>query len=174
MRQVRSQTHLAEMLGISKATVSEHAKRGMPTDTLEAAQAWRRKHLNIARRKDMRPAVAPAGAGLAERASTLQSVAQNDLDGGRDIADMIPALRSSLAAVPFADRNRVELQEPVMRVLLAHLLVQLPPRHENPTTPCGAPVYTDGAAMTSDEAQKAGEFWYQVAAGEIVFEGVIL
>lgn len=170
----RSQTHLAEMLGISKATVSEHAKRGMPIDTLEAAQAWRRKHLDIARRKDVRPTESPAGARLAARASALQSVAQTDLDGGRNIADLIPALRSSLAAVPFAERNRVELLEPVMRVLLAHLLDQLPPRDSNPTTSCGAPVYTDGAAMTNDEAQEAGEFLYRVAAGELFFAGVSL
>lgn len=170
--QVRSQNHLADLLGISKATVSQHAKRGMPTDTLEAAQAWRRKHLDIARRKDVRPAVAPAGSRLAARASALQGVAQTDLDGGDDLADMLPMLRASLAAVPFSERNDVDLKKGVMLVLLAHVLDQLPPREGNPTMPCGSPVYIDGAAMTPDEAQEAGEFWYQVAAGEIVFPEV--
>lgn len=172
--QVRSQNHLAQMLGIAKSTVSQHAKRGMPTDSLEAAQAWRRKHLDIARRKDVRPAVALAGDRLAARASDLQSVAQTDLDNGGDIADMIPMLRASLAAVPFSERDRVGLLEPVMRVLLGHVLDQLPPRDGNPTMSCGAPVYTDGAAMSTDEAQEAGEFWYAVAAGELVFGKVAL
>jgi hypothetical protein len=61
-----------------------------------------------------------------------------------------------------------------MRVLLADLLAFLPPRDENPTTSCGSPVYIDGATMTDDEAQQAGEFLYQVAAGEFVFKGVSL
>ena len=172
--QARSQNHLAEMLGISKATVSQHAKRGMPTDTLEAAQAWRRKHLDIARRKDVRPAVASTGARLVAHASNLQNAAQTILDSEGDISDLIPALRCSLAAVPFADRDRVGLLKPVMRVLLAELLDRLPPRDESPTTSFGDPVYVDGAAMTDDEAQQAGEFLYQVAAGEFVFSEVTL
>jgi DNA-binding transcriptional regulator YdaS (Cro superfamily) len=172
--QARSQNHLAEMLGISKATVSQHAKRGMPTDTLEAAQAWRRKHLDIARRKDVRPAVATAGERLAAHASNLQSAAQTILDSEGDVSYLIPALRHSLAAVPPAARDRVGLLAPVMRVLLADLTAFLPPRDENPTTSCGSPVYIDGATMTDDEAQQAGEFLYQVAAGEFVFKGVSL
>jgi hypothetical protein len=140
----------------------------MPTDTVEAAQAWRRKNLNIARRKDVKP----APSGLAALASSLQGVAQKYLDGGKDIADLVPALRSSLSAVPFAERDHVDMREPVMRVLLAHLLDQMPPRDTNPVMSCGAPVYVDD--MTEYEAREAGEFWYQVAAGELVFVGVNL
>lgn len=36
---------LAQLLGISASMVSRLAKRGMPTDTLERAQRWRKRHL---------------------------------------------------------------------------------------------------------------------------------
>lgn len=49
-----NQTHLAELLNLSKATVSQLAARGMPTHTLEAAQAWRKENIDPARRKGQR------------------------------------------------------------------------------------------------------------------------
>lgn len=59
------QRELATALGISAAMVSKLAKRGMPTDTLERAQRWRRRHLEPGRVKGMRfgtaaPAPPPA------------------------------------------------------------------------------------------------------------------
>ena len=45
---------LAEQLGISGAMVSRLAKRGMPTDSLERAQRWRRRHLEPGRIKGVR------------------------------------------------------------------------------------------------------------------------
>jgi hypothetical protein len=52
----KSQNHLAELLGISRSTCSDSARRGMPTDSLEAAQAWRESFLDPARRKQPKPA----------------------------------------------------------------------------------------------------------------------
>lgn len=37
-------TELAEALGVSKGLVSQLAKRGMPTSSAQAAQAWREEH----------------------------------------------------------------------------------------------------------------------------------
>lgn len=48
----RSQNHLAELLGISRSSCSALARRGMPTDSLEAAQAWRERNLDPVRRKE--------------------------------------------------------------------------------------------------------------------------
>lgn len=48
----RSQNHLAELLNISRSTCSALAQRGMPTDSVQAAQAWRESNLDPARRKD--------------------------------------------------------------------------------------------------------------------------
>lgn len=48
------QKELANLLGVSPAIVSRHAKRGMPTDTLERAQRWRKRHLEPGRVKGNR------------------------------------------------------------------------------------------------------------------------
>lgn len=42
---------LAALLGISGAMVTRLAKRGMPTDSLERAQRWRKRHLEPSRVK---------------------------------------------------------------------------------------------------------------------------
>lgn len=49
-----NQTHLAELLGLSKGTVSAQAARGMPTTSVEAAQAWRQENIDPARKKGQR------------------------------------------------------------------------------------------------------------------------
>ena len=45
---------LAEALGITPSAVSQLAKRGMPTDSVERANRWRRKHLQRGRMKGVR------------------------------------------------------------------------------------------------------------------------
>ena len=52
----KSQNHLAELLGISRSTCSDSVKRGMPVDSVDAAQAWREAFLDPARRKQAKPA----------------------------------------------------------------------------------------------------------------------
>lgn len=48
------QKELAKLLGISPAMVSRLAKRNMPTDSLERAQRWRKRHLEPGRVKGSR------------------------------------------------------------------------------------------------------------------------
>jgi hypothetical protein len=48
------QNELAKLLGISPAMVSRLAKRGMPTDTVERAERWRKRHLEPGRVKGSR------------------------------------------------------------------------------------------------------------------------
>jgi len=48
------QKELASLLDISPAMVSRLAKRGMPTDTLERAERWRKRHLEPGRVKGSR------------------------------------------------------------------------------------------------------------------------
>jgi hypothetical protein len=50
---------LAVALGISGAMVSKLAKRGMPTDTLERATRWRKRHLEPGRVKGVRMGTNP-------------------------------------------------------------------------------------------------------------------
>lgn len=45
---------LAQLLGVSESMVSRHAKKGMPTDSVERAQRWRRRHLEPGRIKGQR------------------------------------------------------------------------------------------------------------------------
>lgn len=52
------QNELANLLEISRAMVSRLAKRGMPTDTLERAQRWRKRHLEPGRVKGSRAGTA--------------------------------------------------------------------------------------------------------------------
>jgi phage terminase Nu1 subunit (DNA packaging protein) len=49
-----TQTALARALGISQAMVSKLKAEGMPTSSVEAAQAWRRGNLDPALTKEMR------------------------------------------------------------------------------------------------------------------------
>lgn len=51
---------LAEALGITPSAVSQLAKRGMPTDSVERANRWRRKHLQRGRMKGVRRDTLPA------------------------------------------------------------------------------------------------------------------
>lgn len=49
-----TQAELAQALGISQAAVSKLARRGMPTDSVERASRWRRRHLQTGRMKGIR------------------------------------------------------------------------------------------------------------------------
>lgn len=79
------QKELARLLDISPAMVSRLAKRGMPTDTLERAQRWRKRHLDPGRVKGSRadtfqpkqpasqPTITPESAPAA-RPSTVEEI----------------------------------------------------------------------------------------------------
>jgi transcriptional regulator with XRE-family HTH domain len=73
------QKELAEALGVSPAMVSKLAKRGMPTDSLERAQRWRKRHLEPGRIKRNRAAPAPLVG--------LQSSEAAPVHGGRAAGD---------------------------------------------------------------------------------------
>ncbi len=166
----RSQNHLAELLGISKGQASRHAARGMPTDSLEAAQAWRKATLNPAQIKgtrldahyrptNPRPRVKPTE--HLERATALMDLAASELESGRSIDDLVPLLRARMAAVPVDQRDLLGLHVPVMNVLVAHVMAVMPPNEPNADGTPWSP-----AQMSDDEAQEVGEFLYAVAAGE--------
>lgn len=99
------QKDLALALGISPAMVSKLAKRGMPTDSLERAQRWRRRHLELARGKSARlsAAQAPARQGV-------------DADEGEEAdAEDVTSADYRLARAEReqirAQRERIELQK---------------------------------------------------------------
>lgn len=69
------QKELATALNISPAMVSKLAKRGMPTDTPERAQRWRKRHLEPGR---VKAALAPTGQGAAPRPTLAQPTIHAD------------------------------------------------------------------------------------------------
>ncbi|MCF8211997.1 MAG: hypothetical protein K9K38_21720 [Rhodoferax sp.] len=171
----KDKKHLAELLGVSPASVTQMAKRGMPCHNLEAAQAWREANLDPARRKGQRhdqhynptpprPPRSPHQASTAAaHASALMDAAGGMLEAGQSIETLIPSLRFALRAVPKPERDTVGLHLDAMKLMVAHVLALV-------TSVCddGTPAWCDGSSMTDIEAQEAGEFWYQVAAGEML------
>lgn len=85
---------LATELGISGAMVSKLAKRGMPTDSLERAQRWRKRHLEPGRVKGVRfdpnytppPAPAPAAPPPVNPAPPTHAETEQKLTRAAEIA----------------------------------------------------------------------------------------
>ncbi len=173
----RSQNHLAELLDLSRGAVSRLAARGMPTSSVEAAQAWRKANLDPARTKGNRcdeyrrgrPA-APASdeAQCLRRVRVLMDAAAKALAAGQRIDHLVPELRHALAGVPLQQRDAAGLDADVMAVLVHHVIARVPPKEGNPRNDDGSPVWCDGASLSDQDAQELGEFWYAVAAGELL------
>lgn len=167
------------MLGISGAMVTKLAKRGMPTDTLERAERWRKRHLEPGRVKGTRfdsnyqprpqatPVLSvPLGSCLAVASGFLDAASLALSASGR-IDALVPGLRAAMAAVPAHERGHMLLPVNVMDVLTADVRALLPPTADNPSCDGGQPSQRDGDPMGDDEAETMGVFWYKVAAGEI-------
>lgn len=126
-----NQKELAEALNISPAMVSKLAKRGMPVDSLERAQRWRKRHLEPGRVKASSigaataPSIAtrpPAHAPLATmQASTLDTteatpeptLAEDD-PGGEDF--LTARTRREVAEANLAELKLAEQQGAVIQV----------------------------------------------------------
>ncbi|MDB5886650.1 MAG: hypothetical protein JWR74_2821, partial [Polaromonas sp.] len=160
-----TQTALANALGLARSRITAMKKEGMPTHSIEAAHAWRKARQNIARRKPMPRQQKPAEpmAEHPQKVTEMLMAAEASLDAGQSISALVPMLRAAMAAVPPAQRDDVGLPLNVFRLLVAHVLDALPPREENPLDDDGEPIWCDGAAMSHDEAQVAGEIWYEIA-----------
>jgi hypothetical protein len=99
---------MAAALGLSEAMVSRLRRRGMPMDTVERAERWRRRHLEAARTKGARMdtpaaprkalAARPVGAD-----DVLQLLAPHHRAGAAREGvpgHLLDALRAKLAAMP--------------------------------------------------------------------------
>lgn len=164
---------LAQLLGISGSMVSKLAKIGMPTDTLERAQRWRKRHLDPGRMKGtrfdpdkIRPTVLrPKPAALPQSEAVVRAIAMLNIaavahEAGQTIAPMVSTLRAALSAVPKPERENVgPLPLEVMNILVADVFAVC-------VGPDAAPPAGETTPMNDAEAQAMGEFWYQVAAGE--------
>jgi hypothetical protein len=175
------QNELAKLLDISTAMVSRLAKRGMPTDTLERAQRWRKRHLEPGRvkgarldpqRKTKAPAPTPttpvpdaaalAGELLAEVAAAGIELDKALTEGDQEwAAVMFQVVRDLLRLLPGGAWPDLPLR--VWQELTAEIRALSPPKESNPLCEDGTPVYPE--SMTDDEAFESGQFWLDVAAG---------
>lgn len=164
---------LAEALDISPSMVSQLKKRGMPVDSVDAAERWRRRHLTFARTKGNRagterPAQAEGAIGksvpcgrvsdtLVDRA-TAAALARvralgllgKDALAGDTFEVLRPMLQHAMAAVPPAAREHVQLPLEVWDALTACI-------------PAGGGSGAGDGVDLSEEFM--GEFWYQIAIG---------
>lgn len=163
---------LAAELGISAAMVTKLAQRGMPTDSLTAAQEWRRRNLDPGKVKPgTSPSRSPASRPSPTTMDATEAVASAQwcmdtaaarLAEGGGIGVMVPALRRSLSAVPESHRHLVGWSMPVAVELT---------RHAYDVLDMTMPIDQEQASMTASEAEEMGAFWYQVAAGELLSDG---
>lgn len=159
-----SQNAIGRELGLSSSNMTKLRKQGCPMDSVESVRAWRQERQNIAQRKPELRRTESAHQHHLEYANACMQAAAAMLEVGASLDAFAPKLRAALAAVPPHARDLVGLDLGVMKVLLAPVLALVPPREVSPLNDDGTPAYVDH--MSDADAQKVGEFWYAVAAGE--------
>lgn len=161
---------LALALGISGASVSKLAKRGMPTHDVDAAHRWRRRHLNPAMTKENRfepaaavPAVESEADGVSElaHAQRMADLADEMLPLGK-LAAVMGDLRLAMHHVPAHRRQDLQMALPTWRALVVAVL-EVVERETDVQTSDNA----DRAGLSDGDADELGAFWFSVAAGEI-------
>lgn len=154
---------LAYALGISAPMVSKLSAKGMPTDSLEAALAWRRRNLEPGRVKGVR---LDTMRGTPMSVITAMRMAELAND---DFATWCDDCQAALRAVPIHHRAKVTLPAPLFRRMVTEakdLIDDAAVDGDEIEPP---------SAMTDTDRELMGAFWYSVAAGEFVcHEGKIV
>lgn len=124
-----TQAELAIALGISQAAVSKLARRGMPTDSVERATRWRRRHLQTGRMKGIRAdTIAPASkpATLPEPTTTTPEDLDLFPDEDQDEARMRQFRESRERREHYAaEMARINFERETGKLLLADEVVPL-------------------------------------------------
>jgi phage terminase Nu1 subunit (DNA packaging protein) len=113
----RNQKELAAALGMSEGQVSKLKRRGMPTDSIEAARTWRSRNVGGYVRTDAAAAPAAATAPADPAAPGAAQPAGPPLDLGQERAALARAQRLSVEM-----RNAVQAGEYAPIKLLAQVL----------------------------------------------------
>ena len=152
------QIALARELGITKQAVNRHVARGMPTATIGAAWRWYRENVRMVVGQGIDRDRPPPGV-LVERVGALLPAARDAIASGR-FEHFETELRAALRAVPESHRERVTLPLEVWD-RLTHAVGEVARDDQG-----------DRPATEEDASSRfMGNFWYQVAAGEIVVAG---
>lgn len=165
-----SQAAIGRALGLSPASMTKCKKLGMPVHSVEAARAWREHHIAPTMHKWQRKSPIPLDppqhqeqpSAELRHALALMGVAAETLEAGNPIEAMVPSLRAALHAVPQHERDtNMHASSDVLDVLTADVaaaLAELQKAEERPSIE---------QPMSEDDLDELGQFWYQVAAGEI-------
>lgn len=165
---IESDAHLARLLGLGRSSVAGMKKRGMPTDSLEAAQAWRDANLSLAHRKDANSARRTNGrqtagqlaAQAVSHAEALGLLLGDALASGQaPDPEMASRMRGAMQAVPASHRDLVRLPVEVLDMLCGRFGQAV----EQAAQQVGKP-----DQLTDDQAKSMGGFWFALAAGEPV------
>uniref|UniRef100_UPI0035B1637B hypothetical protein n=1 Tax=Hylemonella sp. TaxID=2066020 RepID=UPI0035B1637B len=148
---------LAEALGISAAMVSKLAKRGMPTDSVERAQRWRRRHLEPGRVKGVRyERTRPPAPDPVQIVEALGLAALDDFELHE------AALRAALRAVPQDRREEVRLHQDVWAALYGPEFMQSVEAARQADPPA------DGETMTPEQAEIENRLHWDVLTGRLI------
>ena len=165
-----SRAALARELGVDKAMVTRHARRGMPVHSVEAAKAWRAENLSLAHRKDMNPArdwhrfkagTPAADRESLERVAKLMEVGEAALKAGR-FELVRGAIVEAMSAVPSYLQAQCPCSIAVMDELCAPVIRAVGK---------GEALHPQGDSMSDEEAVDMGAFWFEAAVGRIAPAG---
>ncbi len=185
-KQKDSAAAIGRELGLSRSSMSKYKQAGMPVDSVEAARAWRERHVKLtahgmssrAMRKPSSPqthhaTLAPAQlsqptatSSAAQHARALMEIAGAALASGRSIEAMTPDLRAALAAVDEEHRCTVQLDADVMDYLTESVRAAIDD-DDGQSEEAHYPGHTDDGPDMFAGVDMAN-FWYRAAAGEIV------
>lgn len=143
---------IAAALGVSRQQANVLARRGMPTDDLDAARLWRHRHLDRAK---MKPDPGPSAATLIARVHALRDLADHARAAGA-LDVMLSSIRAALAAVPAEHRVGIELQTWLWQALIGP--------HAMGVLAAGPSV----GGVSDEGAATAGAIVGALAAGELV------
>ena len=120
-----TQKELAQALGISAGMVSRLAKRGMPTDDLERAKRWRKRHLEPGRVKGVKrdPQTIQA---IQKQHETLmaQALAEAKRSAGPSLRDALSCLNEALAGLPEPSTIPKEATDTLFRLFFAAVVAR--------------------------------------------------
>jgi len=144
-----SKQQIAQALGVSPAAASRYFARGCPSDSVEAALDWQRRHVSPLQRL-------LRGAGRMPAADPVELVRVLAHRAEVDFLQHGEALRRALRSVPAGARGGVELPMTVWRQLLPVGLGE------------AVPADPEGVlAQTEDDSEAAGLALYGLACHEL-------
>jgi hypothetical protein len=171
--QALTQTALGRALNLSAAAVTKLKRQGMPVHSVEAAHAWRRDHLDPARRKRSRFDDELGTRARVARVAELMTAAEWALREANEhaLSALLPELQRAMREVPEPARDRVRLSFDVMNVLCAPMIECLDRCEAEDLAQAAAAGLSGAEPQPEDPAgddpdRRMGAFWYSVAAGE--------